>query len=79
MGIQLCTRGYTIVYTWVHHSVHACTHSPPRQEVYTGEPEASGKEVSISRLYPAHTLSVAPTLSLYPAHPLSVVSRLSLP
>ena len=33
---RLCTREYTVVYTWVYNSVHACTHSPPRQEVYTG-------------------------------------------
>ena len=25
VGTLLCTRGYTIVYTWVHYCVHACT------------------------------------------------------
>ena len=25
-----CTRVYTVVYTWVHSSVHACTPYPPR-------------------------------------------------
>ena len=63
---RLCTREYTVVYTWVHHSVHACTHSPPRQEVYTGEPEASATETSTSSLDPAHPLSVASISSLSP-------------